>query len=141
MLGIEFENGAQAAIHLSAVENTGGRGQEQKIVLCGESGTIEVKSSFVETEILGVQNGKEQFEVLPIPERLVGDVSLDKPLFSQLGEIFTKQPVGDRLFIDSILQDRQVAPSFYEGFKAQEVIDAAIESHGNGRWISIGQAD
>ena len=138
LLAVQFESGAQGSIHLSAVENTGGRGQEQKIVLCGESGTIEVKSSFIETEILGVQNGMEQFEELPIPERLLGDVRLDRPLFSQLGEVFTKQPVGDRLFIDSIVQDRRVTPSFYEGFKAQEVIDAAIESHENGRWISIG---
>jgi predicted dehydrogenase len=41
------------------------------------------------------------------------------------------------LFIDAILEDRPAAPSFYDGLKAQEVIDAAIESHERGIWVPL----
>ncbi len=51
--------------------------------------------------------------------------------------MFLTQPVGDRLFIDAILQGRQVSPSFYDGLKAQEVMDAAIRSHAQGVWVSL----
>jgi hypothetical protein len=44
---------------------------------------------------------------------------------------------GDYLFIDSILEDRQISPSFYDGLKAQEVIEAAIESDQRGCWVSL----
>jgi len=41
------------------------------------------------------------------------------------------------LFIDAIAQDQTVAPTFYDAWKVQEVIDAAIESHDSGSWVSI----
>ena len=55
---------------------------------------------------------------------------------SELSPLLT-QSVGDRLFIDSILDDRPITPSFHEGLKAQEVIDAAMESDRTGRWVSV----
>lgn len=44
---------------------------------------------------------------------------------------------GIRYFVDCILDDRPVSPSFYDGWKTQQVIDAAIESDGLGRWIEL----
>ena len=38
---------------------------------------------------------------------------------------------GDRLFIDAILKNKPLFPSFYEGLKVQEVIDAAVDSYKN----------
>ena len=51
--------------------------------------------------------------------------------------VFLKRPAGDRLFIDAILEGRQVSPSFADGLKAQEVMDAAIRSHEQGVWVSL----
>ena len=48
--------------------------------------------------------------------------------FERVGEVFSKQSVGDRAFIDAILRNEPVAPSLYDGFKAQEGMDAAIAS-------------
>jgi predicted dehydrogenase len=42
------------------------------------------------------------------------------------------------VWIDAILENRPVSPDFYDGFKVQEVIDAALESHGSKRRISLG---
>jgi predicted dehydrogenase len=53
-------------------------------------------------------------------------------------DIFRTQSAGDRLFIDAILEDKPFAPSFYDGWKVQQVIDAAIQSHRDGRWVTVG---
>lgn len=137
MLTVEFENGTQGSIHVSSLKHTGDRGQEQHVILCGESGTLEADLSFLGTEIRGIRSDSNQFETLAIPNRFWGDANRTDSAFSQLREIFTKHLVGDRLFIDSICEDLPITPSFYDGLKAQEVIDAAIESHNKGRWISL----
>jgi predicted dehydrogenase len=48
-----------------------------------------------------------------------------------------KQSVGNRLFINAILEDRPLDSTFYDGWKVQQVIDAAIASHEQGRWIAV----
>jgi hypothetical protein len=58
--------------------------------------------------------------------------------FTKIWRIFTKLPVGDRFFIDCILEDRPAFPNFYDGFKVQEVIDAAVQSDMIGGWVSVG---
>jgi len=50
---------------------------------------------------------------------------------------FTNQSVGDRLFIDAILADHSTEPSFYDGWKAQQVVDAALVSQREGQWTPI----
>jgi len=53
-------------------------------------------------------------------------------------QVFASQSVGDRAFIDAIVDDLPLSPSFYDGWKAQQVIDAAIESHRKGCWVAVG---
>jgi predicted dehydrogenase len=50
---------------------------------------------------------------------------------------FKNQSVGYRLFIDGITKGKPVEPTFYDGWKAQQVIDATFASHGQGRWITL----
>jgi predicted dehydrogenase len=134
---LEFENGAQGTIQLSAVAHVGDRGQEQHVILHGESGTLEADQTFLEAEMRGARHEEKRFAVLSVPDHLWGDVDQGAPFIEQWLEVFRKQPVGDRLFIDAVLADRPVTPSFYEGFKAQEVMDAAIASHEKGTWVSL----
>jgi predicted dehydrogenase len=143
MLLLAFENGAQGAIHVSAVAHTADRVQEQHIILHGASGTLEADHSMQGTdwaqgvyrttsELRGARGDSARFEVLPIPERLWANAD---PSWSY--SVFNGQPVGPRLFVDAIVEDKPIAPSFYDGFKAQQVIDAAGQSHEEGRWISL----
>jgi len=39
--------------------------------------------------------------------------------------------------VDCILDDRPAAPSFYDGLTVQQVMEAAIQSHERGRWITL----
>ena len=44
-------------------------------------------------------------------------------------------------FISAIVEDRPAVPSFYDGWNAQIVADAVLESHGKRTWIDIRQED
>jgi predicted dehydrogenase len=134
VLAVEFVNGTQGTIQVSAVTQLADRGFEQRIQLYGEAGTLEVDWSGLGTEIRGVKADGEQFEMLSVPDQFYGTV--DRA--SIFPELFLTQSVGGRLFIDAILDDRSVAPSFYDGWKVQQVIDAAMKSHEQGMWVSIG---
>jgi predicted dehydrogenase len=153
MLAIEFVNGTQGLIQLSALACIGTRGMDQRITLHGESGTLEARATFRGAEIRGARasesgeleagdtfaiaelsggrDGEEEFRLLPIPDRILAGVDEANPYH------IISQFRGDYLFIDSILEDRPISPSFYNGLKAQEVIDAAKESHKTGHWVSL----
>ena len=137
VLLLEFENGAQGMIQMSAVAHVADRAQEQHIVLHGEGGTLEADLSGSGGVIHGARHDEQRFQTLPVPDDLWGDVDRTDFRSSLLSGVFLKQSVADRLFIDAILEGRQVSPSFYDGWKAQEVIDAAIESHEKGAWVSL----
>lgn len=47
------------------------------------------------------------------------------------------QPVGARQFINAILGKAPVETTFFDGWKAQQVIDAALESHRAGMWVKV----
>lgn len=51
---------------------------------------------------------------------------------------FLTLPISTRLFVDAILNDQSIVPSFYEGVKVQEVIEASARSNQQGRRIEVG---
>ena len=61
--------------------------------------------------------------MLPVPESHLSGVGQGNPYHA------VSQFYGDYLFLDSILEDRPISPSFLDGLKAQEVVEAAKESH------------
>jgi predicted dehydrogenase len=69
-----------------------------------------------------------------VPVRLQGNWDLLNYM-----EPFARQSVGPRLFVDAILEDRNLEPDFYDGLKVQEVIDAAVESHERGVWMAVSE--
>ncbi|NTU63422.1 MAG: Gfo/Idh/MocA family oxidoreductase, partial [Chloroflexi bacterium] len=127
---LEFVNGAQGVIQVSAVAHSGGSGQH--VTLYGEGGTLDAGYTFPGTALQGARHDQEQFEPLAVPDSFWGPVDRSDPW-----NVFDKQSVGDRLFIDAILEDRPVSPNFYDGWKVQQVIDAAIESHDRGTWVAV----
>lgn len=132
LVALEFVNGAQGMIQVSAVARLGGSGYEQHITLYGASGTLDAEYTFPNAVLRGVRRDEKQFESLPVPDSFWGDVDKGNPW-----NVFDKQSVGDRQFIDAILKDQPISPNFYDGWKVQEVIDAAIESHRRSAWVSL----
>ena len=132
----EFSNGAQGVIQMSAVAYDADRGMHQQVQIYGEAGSLEINVPYQGSEagavIRGVRSGEERFQTLEIPDVYWGKVSRSDPY-----GVFTQHSVGPRLFIDAILEDRPLSPNFYDGYKAQQVIDAAVKAHRSGRSVTI----
>lgn len=135
LVSLRFANGAQGIIQVNAVAQMGEIGHQQHVILYGEEGTLEVNYDLFASagiEIRGIRRGEKEFHTLEIPQELWGTKNWNNPL-----EMFLKLPTGDRAFIDTILFDRVPEPSFLDGYKVQLVMDAAIESDQEGKWVTI----
>ena len=137
LLALEFANGAQGTLHISAVAHVGDRGQDTRVAFYGDAGSLELDFTFSGAELRGLRQGDEHWQTLAIPDEFWDGVDRTAPFIEQVFGVFEHQSAGNRLFIDSILEDRSASPDFYDGWKAQEVIDAAIASHEQGRWITL----
>jgi len=133
---VRFAGGAHGAIQTSAVSHIADRGGQQQIKLYGETGSLETdliyRGSETRALIRHASCQDEQFQTLEVPESYWGGADSSDPL-----SIFNKNSVGTRAFIDAILEDRPIEPNFYDGFKAQQVIDAALASNERGCAVSI----
>jgi len=124
---LEFANGTHATIQVSAVAHTGDRWAEQHLALHGDAGTLYLDVSFHGAEsgvvIRGAQRNEDRFHTLLVPGCESG------PLVGP--------SIVPGLFVDAIAEGRPAIPDFYDGFKVQEVIDAALQSHRTGRQVSL----
>ncbi len=131
-VALQFANGAQGVIQLSRVARVGELGNHQNVILYGEEGTLEIMSTTRGgAEIRGIQRDEKEFQALEIPQELLGSNDRNVPFDVR------RRPSGDQPFIDAILSDRPVEPTFENGYKVQQVIDAAIQSDQQRKWVSI----
>jgi predicted dehydrogenase len=133
-LSLAFANGAQGSIHVSAVANLGERGMEKHLTLYGQSGTLELHERGQQWELWGVRDGDAGFARLDVPAHIWGDVDPARHL-----DVFTKHSAGARHFVDAIVAGQPATPSFHDGALAQEVIDAALASQRERRWVDVGR--
>jgi hypothetical protein len=114
VLALRSAGRAQGSVQVSAVAHTAERGQEQHLVLHGEAGTLEADLELAGPRwgVRGAGADDEVFAPLALPDDLAGPVDPARPLFEQLRAYFTTQSVGDRAFVDAILDDRPATPSF-----------------------------
>jgi predicted dehydrogenase len=135
---LDFQNGAHATIHVSTVNQVNNEllHAGQFISLHGRDGTIESRaglwSSNPISEIVGYKRGAEKAETLEVPGSYFGSGDREN-----LFDFNDKPMVGTRLFVDAIVSDLKLQPNFYDGYKAQQVIQAALESAETGHAINI----
>ena len=135
LLTLETEGGTQGTIHVSRVAATSESVHYRSVQ--GERGTIEMTSTSKSGTRISLMRPGEPRQELPLPDDLASEFDSDKPFVQQMLQVFAEQPVGDRLFIDAILGAASAQPSFYDGYRAQQVVDAAIESAETGRRVSL----
>ena len=128
-LTVEFENGAQGILQVSAVSQLG---HELHVALDGTEGSLLLDYGAGGSTIQGLRAGDTKFQILPLPAAEWGAANPAEPF-----EIFLKESAGPRAFIDAILAGRPATPTFYDGWRAQCVIDAAIESDRAGCWVDV----
>jgi predicted dehydrogenase len=127
LLLAEFANGAQGVIQASALAHTADRGMYQQVRLYGEAGSLGLDFPWepVPKPVLrGARSQEGQMQTLEVPDSYFAGSDPANPW-----SVFLTQPAGVRQFIDAILADQPVSPNFLDGFKNQQIIDAAIESN------------
>ena len=132
VLMLEFANGAHGTIQLSALARGLRHDWQHQIALFGELGALEATAD-TRNEIYSARSSEAQMQPLPIPDQYWGNVERGK-----IWDVLFNNSAGVRLFIDAIIEGHQLEPTFYDGLKTQEVVDAAIESHRSGRWVTVG---
>jgi predicted dehydrogenase len=121
---LKFVNGAIGTIHYSA---TAVHDPADQIVLSGSDGMLIVGSN---GRLLGARR-REPLAELPIPERLTIDEGMfEHPLI--LPTILLVRDWGR-----AIRTGVKASPSFDDGVKVQEILDAVHRSSQQGRWIDM----
>jgi predicted dehydrogenase len=131
-LVVAFANGAQGTIAASVVAHQAERGQVNSVVLHGSAGTLELQHTFRGATLQGARAEDQEFSPLVIPAELWEGVDPATP-----ADVNIRHAVGDRAFVDAIVQDRPLTPSFYDGWKVQQVIEAAFAAHEQGCAVVI----
>jgi len=138
-LTLQFTGGAVGAIYATEVAHLGDRGRVHQLVLHGEKGTLELESDWTRYTLRGIRDDEKAMQPLAIPENIMQGVDQNTSNWEYFTKIFTRQSVSTRLFIDSILADIPITPSFRDGVKVQAVIEAAFESDRTGCWADVEQ--
>ena len=137
-LMVEFANGGQGTIELSAVARTHDPALEHAVVLHGEAGSLTVTFGlFTAPPKLQLAAGDNSFQELALPDDYLLGLDPAQPVGPQMGALLSQPGMGSRSFVDAILAGQTVAPSFYEGWQTQRVIDAALTAHASGRWMEV----
>ncbi len=134
---IEFADGSQGTMDVSAVARTREPAFAQTVTLHGEAGSLTACAELFSNPTLQLAKGEEGFQPLALPDAYLLGIDPLQPLGQQMDALFRQQPVGGRLFVDAILAGQTVAPSFYEGWQVQRVLDAALASHARGGWVEV----
>ncbi|MBE0698599.1 MAG: Gfo/Idh/MocA family oxidoreductase [Anaerolineaceae bacterium] len=138
VLLLEFVSGAQATFQVSALAHQGDSYQRIRVEANGSGGTLALDWPVRGGPLLvGAREEDQPLLPVAIPEALWrgADPALDPP--ARFDRFYHIAPVGERLFIDSILSNTQPSPSFYDGWKAQQVIDAALEASRTRQWVEV----
>jgi len=130
---LDFASGAHATVHVGSpsIIGPGLRQSGQVAVLSGSEGTLETRgdpwTDPPVSEIVGIRRGATAAEILTIPTASYAGTD-PNDVFA----VFRRQSIGPRLFIDAILQDRSITPSFFDGHQVQRIVEAAMTSQRTG---------
>lgn len=136
-LTLEHKSGARSQVKVSAVALLGDQTVRVRVHLHGEEGSLEAEHTYFGVDagvsLRGIRKGEPRFTALVIPDDFFeGGVSA-KELFDP----YTRQYAGPRLFVDAILANRPAVPDFSVAVRVQEVVDAALRSNTERRWVSL----
>lgn len=126
---VRFADGETGEIVASRVDRR--KGQLQRVELHGSEGSIITECTLTNWQIRCFSGEELEEEILEIPD------TGGSPTIEDLIHHFTTHDVGPRLFVRSILGDATPEPTFDDGYRVQQVIQAAVDSDATGRRVSI----
>lgn len=117
MMLLELKSGAKGVVTTSMVFEQGDREMEQRVLIYGSEGSIEAT-----LYMAGANQGMKVWVA-----RLGGfteEFDLGTEMWAQLAT----ETIGVREFVENVALGRQKGPDFRDGYAAQIVVDAALES-------------
>jgi predicted dehydrogenase len=132
----EMSSGVQVAVHLSRVAYASNC---HRFEFYGSGGMLVYEAdpkagTWITGRLRGAKAGEKTLSEIPIPERLREglnprdlNVAVGSFLFAQLAQ----------RFVHGIRTRQPVTPSFLEGLRSQEVIDALVRSAAEERWVQV----
>ena len=133
----DFENDATGVLESSKLTTGRGEGGRSPDVceVNGSEGTLVYQVG----KPLDVQFGRRggsDLEAVPVPREFLKWPGSPRDV-SQGDPIVTFRYDQDVEFVDAIVQGRPCRPSFLDGAAAQGVMDAAVQSAAERRWVSV----
>jgi len=138
---LDYQSGAQGVVHLTWVAHPslGARlrvevhGSEGVLLFERRRGVNDPKSLLT---LYGARGEKAKLEPLAAPAELTDglDLSSEEALIRTLN---AKPWYAARRFVEAVLGRREMSPSLYDGMKVQAIIDSAVQSHQQGRWVDV----
>ena len=127
--------GASACIRLSGVAR---KSNYQNLEIYGDAGMLRFAfdrnvEGWIRGHLWGARGDARSPKPLEIPERYIRGLDDSDPQRAQGEFIFAKLT---RDFVEAIRNGTPAAPSFADGLAAQRVLDAALESSEEQRWVA-----
>jgi len=128
--------GASTCLRLSAVAK---KSNYQSLEVYGDDGMLRFMfdrniPGWITGQLWGARGATKSPELLEIPERYTSGLDLSEPDRAQGEFIFAHVT---REFVNAIRRGIEASPSFVEGLAAQRVLDAALKSAEEERWITL----
>ena len=134
---LAYENGGQGTIQLSTVAGADTK-VENSVCLYGSEGTLEMKiNGGKQGKLLGKRKNEQALQPIEVPTDWYGPLTKGAVAFDYFWKLSQEMPVGDRAFIDAIVNQCPLEPNFQDGWKAQQILDAAIQSHRTESWVNL----
>lgn len=138
IITMQFENGASGVIHVTAVcyEITP-FGQTHHMEFHGSGGTLYSFNDWDTIQrVSGAREGEGAIKELPIPDHIWGNARRDT-VHNTYRDIFRQHDFMTRGFISDIVERRLSEPNFHDGARIQRIIEAAVKSHKERRWVEV----
>lgn len=127
-----FARSGRAVVNVSAVTRFG---TGERMEFYGTNGTLVIDH---DGRLHGARAGDERLQLLTIPVRYTGGPSSDDPRLRPFVTLATD-------FVQAVRQSKkagrppgqEIAPSFTDGYKVQQVIEAARQANETNCWVSL----
>jgi predicted dehydrogenase len=133
-LTMQFASGAQGVIDATTIATVDG--VRMLVRIDGEDGSIEMtyipQGPNIGLTVRGMRKGDDALTSMQVPASYYAGFDATDTLGP-----YRTQPVGSRLFIDAIAGGFKPEPGFEVGLANQRIIDAAMQSHRERRWVDL----
>lgn len=134
-LTLRYASGVQGVVDVTNVSHNGDRLVKHVVRIEAENGALELEHVFTGA-LAGVTlrrfgSGGEP-ETLTVPDSFYGASNPDDFL-----DVYATEPVGARGFGRAIRDGTKPSPDFADGVRAQAVVDAALRSNRERRWVEV----